>query len=197
MKRTTFLMVMIIMAFRGASQNIPLDSTWQINVAAGIHSIYAPVENLKWEGSKLATSAGIDKLLGNNQRFSLGLQLQFLLNKYQGNALNVHLIGKYNFLIYKKLEISIGTGAGYGWSFYPSKSLAWNGQAWDKGKNTKGMFEVPLQLGLGYKSLKINSFEMTPYLAYHLQVMFGYSPDFSPLPESAFWAGIKFKKLNK
>jgi hypothetical protein len=55
-------------------------------LSSGVHSFYAPVENLKWDNPGFAVSGGINRLLGQKQLFSAGLQLGYGQNKYQGDA---------------------------------------------------------------------------------------------------------------
>lgn len=172
------------------------ESAWQYSFSAGTHSFYAPVENLKWDNPGFAISGGINRLLGQKQLFSTGLQLQFGQNKYQGNDTNLQLLGQFLPVILKTIELGIGTGIGYRFSGYPSQPLKWNGDLWEEGKNFNGIIQIPLQLSAGYRSIQISSVDLTPFFTYQLQAMFGYNPDFDPLPDSNFMFGFKFKFNN-
>jgi hypothetical protein len=64
--------------------------------------------------------------------------------------------------------------------------LKWNGNV--PGKNAKmykGMVQVPLQLSAGYRAINFASIKVTPFVAFQLQALFGYNPDFIPLPIQA------------
>jgi hypothetical protein len=179
--------------------NAKVDETrhlWQFTISSGMHSFYAPVENLKWDNPGLAVSAGINWLLGQKQFFSLGLQVQFAKNDFQGNATSLQLLGQFTPVVFKRAELGIGTGAGYRFSGYPSASVKWDGNVWKEGKMVKGIIQIPLQLSLGYRSIDITSVSITPFVSWQLQAMFGYNPDFDPLPDSNFMIGFKFKLTN-
>jgi hypothetical protein len=165
---------------------------WQFSLASGIHTFYAPVENLKWDNPGFMVSGGINLLLGQKQLFSAGLHIGYGQNNYQGDAASVQLLGQFLPVILKKIELGIGTGAGYRFSGYPSTPLKWNGSSWDYAKNYKGIIQIPFQLSIGYRTLNITSIKVIPFAAYHLQAMFGYNPDFAPLPDSSLMFGFKF-----
>ncbi len=165
----------------------------QYTVSSGIHSFYAPVEQLKWENSAFAVSAGINRMFGEKQFFSAGFQAEFARNKYQGNATSMQLLGQFTPVIFKNFELGIGTGAGYRFSGYPSKTFKWNETTWENGKKHKGMVYVPVQLSAGFRSIQFTSLGVTPFVAYQLKAMFGYNPDFDPLPDSNIMFGFKFQ----
>lgn len=169
---------------------------WEYTISSGMHSFYAPIEQLKWDNSGFVTSAGINRLLGQKQFFSLGIQGQMVKNKYQGDAASLQLLGQFTPVILKKIELGIGTGAGYRFSGYPSEPLKWDGNNWKKGETVKGIVQLPLQLSAGYRSIQVYSLGITPFVSYQLQAMFGYNPDFDPLPDSNLMLGFKFKFNN-
>jgi hypothetical protein len=190
------IVLLLFLFFQLNAKAINNESTWQYTLSAGAHSFYAPVENLKWDNPGFAISGGINRLLGQKQLFSTGLQLQYGQNKYQGNATNLQLLGQFLPVILKTIEFGIGTGIGYRFSGYPSQPLKSNGDSWEEGKNFKGIIQIPLQLSVGYRSILISSVSVTPFFSYQLQAMFGYNPDFDPLPDSSFMIGFKFKFNN-
>ena len=173
------------------------DQPWQLDVSAGLHSFYAPVEHLKWKRPEFVTTAAVNKLLNRKQLFSVGLQVGYARNNYQGDALFVQLIGQITPVIAEKIEIGIGLGAGYRFALYPSSPLKWDGSNWIKGKPFKGVVQAPIQLSLGYRSIRFQLLEFRPYAAYQLQALFGYSPDLSPLPVSNFLLGMKIHNYKK
>ncbi|MBN1985375.1 MAG: hypothetical protein JW761_03670 [Prolixibacteraceae bacterium] len=168
-------------------------NSWQYSISSGIHSFYAPTEHLNWDNSGFAASAGVNRMLGRKQLFSLGLQAQFAQNEFQGNASSLQFLGQFTPVIFKSVELGIGTGAGYRLSGYSSESLKWNGSSWEKGKIAKGMLQVPLQISAGYRSIPVSSLSITPFVSYQLQAMFGYSPDLDPFPDSNLMFGFKFQ----
>lgn len=170
---------------------------WQYTISSGTHSFYAPIEQLKWDNSGFAASAGINRLLGQKQFFSLGLQAQLAGNKYQGNAASLQLLGQFTPVIIKSVELGVGTGAGYRFSGYPSSPVKWDGNDWKKGKMYKGILQIPLQFSAGYRAVQVSTLGITPFVSYQLQAMFGYNPDFDPLPDSNIMFGFKFNFNNK
>ena len=191
------LLILLLFLFQQLNAKVNNnESAWQYSFSAGTHSFYAPIENLKWDNPGFAISGGINRLLGRKQLFSTGLQLQYGQNKYQGNATNLQLLGQFLPVILKTIELGIGTGIGYRFSGYPSQPLKSNGDSWEEGKNFKGIVQIPLQLSAGYRSIQISSVSVTPFFSYQLQAMFGYNPDFDPLPDSSFMIGFKFKFNN-
>ena len=81
--------------------------------------------------------AGVHQPL--NVRNSIGLTLRLGYNRHiqQGDALFTQLLFNYTPLVAKTIELGIGAGVGYQFSFYPSKPLKWNGTEWGEGKATK------------------------------------------------------------
>jgi hypothetical protein len=190
-----FLLHISALTVKAQKENKRTDQPWQLDVAAGLHSFYAPVKDLKVARPELLTTAGLGKPLGPNQSFAVTLQLGYARNNYQGDALYMQLLGQYTPLIAKKVEAGLGLGFGYRFAFYSSPSQKWNGQSWVKGSPAKGMYQVPVQLSIGYRSLKLTDYQLRPYLAYQLQALFGYNPDLSPLPVSAGLLGLKIQKV--
>lgn len=170
------------------------DQPWQLDLAAGIHSFYAPVQDLEWRRPELMTITGWGKPLGKKQAFEVTLQLGYARNNYQGDAVFLQLLGKYQPVIAEKIELGLGLGFGYRVGLYPSKPTKWNGSEWVGGNGFKGMYQVPVQFSLGYRSIKLDQYQVRPYLAYQLQALMGYNPDLSPLPVSAGLLGLKIQK---
>ena len=173
------------------------DQPWQVDVAAGLHSFYAPVENLKFQRPERVATAAVHKLLHPKQLFSVGLQVGFARNNYQGDALFFQLVGQITPVIADRIELGVGLGAGYRFAFYPSSPQQWNGSEWRKGKPFQGIIQAPVQLSIGYRSIKWQALEIRPYAAYQLQALFGYNPDLSPLPVSNFLMGLKVHNYKK
>jgi len=165
---------------------------WQYTISSGVHSFYAPVENLKWDNSAFAVSAGVNRLFGSKQIFSLGLQADFAANEIQGNATSLQLLGQITPVLFERIEMGFGTGAGYRFSGYPSDPLKWNGTSWENGKKFKGIVQIPVQLSVGFRSIEVSNLEIIPFVAYQMKAMFGYNPDFDPLPDSQIMFGFKF-----
>lgn len=165
----------------------------QYTISSGIHSFYAPVENLKWDNPAFAISAGVNRLFGAKQIFSLGLQAEFAANTIQGNATSLQLLGQVTPVLFKRIELGFGIGAGYRFSGYPSNPLKWNGTSWENGKNFKGIVQIPVQLSAGFRSVQVSNLEIIPFVAYQMKAMFGYNPDFDPLPDSQIMFGFKFQ----
>lgn len=177
-----------------ASAQKRTDQPWQLDVAAGLHSFYAPVEHLQWKRPELITTAGWGKPLGKKQAFEVTLQLGYARNNYQGDALFLQLLGKYQPVIAQKIELGLGLGFGYRLAFYPSHAQKWSGSQWTGGSAFKGMYQVPVQLSFAYRSLHLDRYEIRPYAAYQLQAILGYNPDLSPFPVSAGLLGFKIQK---
>lgn len=189
-----FLIIATVVLSLVAGSQERTDQPWQLDVAAGLHSFYAPVKHLQWKRPELMTMVGWGKPLGAKQSFEVTLQLGYARNNYQGDALFLQLLGKYQPVIAQKLEMGLGLGFGYRLALYPSTAQKWSGNEWTKGSSFKGMYQVPVQLSLGYRSMHLDQYEIRPYVAYQLQVLLGYNPDLSPLPVSAGLLGFKIQK---
>lgn len=174
-----------------SAENDETRQPWQFVVSTGIHSYYAPVENLKWGQADFAASLGINKLFGQKQQFAVGIQSQFSQYEFQGDAVGLQLLAQFTPAIFRRIELGVGTGAGYRFSFYRSKPLKWNGPDWVEGKSYEGIIQVPVQISVGYRSIRFGSCNIRPFAAYQLQALFGYSPDLSPLPDSNLMVGLK------
>lgn len=169
------------------------EGKWQYTIATGLHSFYAPVENLKWDRPESVTAIGINRMLGKQEVFSLAMQFQYARNQYQGDAGSAQLLAQFLPLILRKIEVGLGLGAGYRFALYPSSPLKWNGTQWTTGSAYKGMLQVPVQASAGYRSIKLQKLAITPFIACQMQALFGYNPDYSPLPDSNFMFGFKFQ----
>jgi hypothetical protein len=189
----TLIIILLACCFKGNTQK-RTDQPWQLDVAAGLHSFYAPVEHLQWKRPELVTMAGWGKPLGKKQTFEVTLQLGYARNNYQGDALFLQLLGKFQPTIAQKIELGLGLGFGYRLAFYPAQPQKWSGSEWTAGSSFKGMYQVPVQLSVGYRSLHLDRYEIRPYVAYQLQALLGYNPDLSPLPVSAALLGLKIQK---
>lgn len=192
--RKLFLLALLIFLYRPLAVKAA-DGTgkWQYTISTGLHSFYAPIENLKWDRPESVTAIGINRMLGKREVFSLALQFQYGWNQYQGDAGSTQLLAQYLPLVLRKMEVGIGLGAGYRFAFYPSSPLKWNGTQWTTGNVYKGMLQVPVQASVGYRSISLQNLAVTPFIACQMQALFGYNPDYSPLPDSNFMIGLKFQ----
>ncbi len=192
-----FLLLLFLILFQqtNAAKDIA-GNQWQFTVATGIRSFYAPVQNLKWESAGTGASAGINRLVGQKQLFSFGLQAHIARPSNHGNNTSLQLLGVFTPVLFKRLELGIGTGGGYRISDYLHDPVIWKGNKWERGKPYKGMLQIPLQFSLGYRTLDMVSFRVIPYASWQLQALFGYNPDFSPLPDSYLMIGFKFSFNN-
>lgn len=186
------LLTFLLFAVSKAEENTT-ESKWQFALSSGVHSFYAPVENLKWDNPGWVISAGANRMMGQKQFFSVGLQAQFAQHQFLGNTSVLQALGQFHPVFFKKMELGIGTGAGYRFSAYPYPTLSWDGTSWNEGKKYKGMVQIPLQLSIAYCSISISSLKVIPFISYQLQAMLGYNPDFDPLPDSNIMAGFKFQ----
>lgn len=188
------LPAVLLIFFLQITTNVKAEKNqWQYSISSGVHSFYAPVENLKWDNPAFAVSAGVNRLFGDKQFFSVGLQAEFAANKIQGNATSVQLLGQFTPVLLKRIEQGFGTGAGYRFSGYPSDPLKWNGTSWENGKKFKGIVQIPVQLSVGFRSVRVSDTEIIPFVAYQMKALFGYNPDFAPLPDSQIMFGFKFR----
>ena len=193
MQRLSFLFLLLAASISQIKAQ-RTDQPWQLDLAAGLHTIYAPVQDLTFSRPELISQLGFGKPLGHKQNFAVTLQLGYARNNYQGDAVYLQLLGQYTPVIAHKIETGIGIGFGYRLGGYASTPHRYNGTEWQKGRGFKGMYQVPIQLSLGYRSLHFSNYELRPYLAYQLQPVLGYNPDLSPLPVSATLLGIKLQK---
>ena len=194
-RQDKFLMIvfLLLLLLQITAKVNAIKNELQYTVSSGMHSIYAPVKNLKWENPAFAVSAGINRIFGEERFFSVGFQAEFAPQKYQGNATSLQLLGQFTPVIFKNMELGIGTGAGYRFSEYPSKTYKWSENTWENGKKFKGMLQIPVQLSAGFREIQFSSLGVTPFIAYQLKAMFGYNPDFDPLPDSNIMFGFKFQ----
>lgn len=191
--RVQLTVTILILSMAGFAQE-RTDQPWQLDLAAGVHSFYAPLPGLEVKRPEFITTAGWGKPLGRKQLFEVTLQLGYARNNYQGDAIFLQVLGKIQPVIARKIELGMGLGFGYRFSLYPSKAQKWSGSEWKEGTPFKGMFQVPVQFSLGYRSLHLDKYEIRPYVAYQLQALLGYNPDLSPFPVSAGMLGIKIQK---
>ncbi len=161
-------------------------------VAAGIQSYYAPLKHFKVQHAQPVFIAGANHAINTRQNLELGIRLGYNRNKYQGDALYIQTLFRYTPLIGKNIQPIIGTGIGYQISFYPSSSLKYDGANWVQGPKSKGVVQVPLQFGVGYRSIETKEAFITPFVFYQVNALFRYSPDLTPLPSSNFLLGLRY-----
>lgn len=162
----------------------------QWDIAAGMGSIHMPGLGADWQHAQTVVYAGVEQPFNQRRTLSLALRFSYARGKYQGDAVSTQLLFTFSPLIANAIEPGIGLGVGYQRAFSPSKSMHWDGESWTAGKQSKGLFHVPLRLSLGYKA-KGKQYDFTPYVAYQFQALFGYSPDLSLLPQSHALIGLK------
>ena len=75
--------VMVLMTF-SISTHAQLHEArpWQIDLSAGVHSIYAPVRNLQWQRPEMVYQAAVHRMMGAKHQFALGVQLGFAGNRF-------------------------------------------------------------------------------------------------------------------
>lgn len=162
------------------------------DLSAGVQTYYAPFLKADVVGLQPVVIAGVHQPLNIKNTIALSFRLGYNKHPKQGDALFTQVLFQYNPVIAKRIELGIGTGIGYQFSFYPSSPLKWNGTEWVEGKNAKGVLQLPVLASAGYRSIHTKSGNFTPYLAYQLNVLMGYTPDLSPLPSSYFLLGVKY-----
>lgn len=189
------LLVVLSLFGRGLSAQKG-DRPLQVDVAAGLRTYHLPGFQADWNPTEPVIFAGVSQPFNYRQTLGMSLRLGYARGRYQGDALEAQLLFQVTPVIARHLEIGLGLGAGYRWSFYPSEPLALKEGQWTRGRAGKGVFQAPLQLSLGYRSLRSGGYEWRPYLAYQIQALFGYSPDLSPLPVSNALIGVKFSPVN-
>lgn len=160
--------------------------------AAGVHSYYLPAPDFKAQNVQPALMAGYAHSFNAQQSFGLGIRLGYARNKYQGDALYMQALIEFAPVVGKYFQPGIALGAGYQFSFYSSPQLNWENNQWVKGRSYKGVVQVPLQLSLAYRSFDLPQGQLRPYVAYHVNALFRYSPDLTPLPASNFLVGLKY-----
>lgn len=180
------LPLVLLMAFpRSVSAQAPGRYTFELGV--GLHAFYLPGIGAHWANPQPVFMLGAYRSLDRRHVLQAGFTIGYQRNKFQGDGLFAQAQFRYNPVIFKHFEPGIGIGAGYQLAFYPSPPLNWDGANWVRGKAFKGVVQAPLRLSLGYRVG-----QYTPFVAYQVNMLFGYSPDLNPLPVSALLAGIKF-----
>jgi len=190
MKRVFFLsatLLLLISELYGQTGN---RNSYEL--AIGLQSYYAPLKHFSIRHPQPVAIAGYNRSLNKRQNIELGIRIGYNRNKFQGDALYVQALFRYTPVIGKYIQPIIGTGAGYQFSFYSSQPLKWNGTDWVNGNSYKAVIQVPLQLGIGYRSFQTGKATITPYVLYQANALFRYSPDLTPMPSSNFLLGIKY-----
>lgn len=165
----------------------------QLRLSAGIHTFYAPIQQLKWENPAVCTAVEIHYIFNEKQTLSAGFQLQYTKQNYQGNALGTQLLVEYSPLLFRRIELGIASGIGYRFSGYPSPPYRWENATWKPGKGFEGMVQIPLMASIGYNAISFYSTLLTPFISAQLNAMLGYNPDFNPLPDTSLSFGVKIQ----
>ena len=168
----------------------------QYDIALGAQSYHLPGLGADWQPSATVIYAGATRPLNDRQTLALTLRLGYARGRYQGDALDAQLLLNLTPVVARHIEVGLSLGAGYRWCFHPSQPLAYGEGGWTSAGRGKGVFQAPVQLSLGYRSLRAGGYEWRPYLGYQAQVLFGYSPDLGPLPVTTPLIGIKVSPQN-
>lgn len=162
------------------------------DVAVSGQQYFVPIRNASVGHWQPQVMGGVNRFINPGNTMSVTLRMTYNRNKHQGDALSWQTLFQYTPVVANHVELGIGMGVGYQLAFYPSKSQKWDGKNWTEGKSTKGVWQVPVQLSLGYRGLESARGTFTPYIAYNTNFLFRYSPDLTPLPSTAFLLGVKF-----
>ncbi|MBP6796268.1 MAG: hypothetical protein KA143_14500 [Saprospiraceae bacterium] len=185
--KSTFIVLCLFSLLKAKAQNY-------IELSAGIASYHIPASRFTFSGIQPLLLSGIHRYTGPSQRLSLGMQLSFNKSKYQGNGIQIQGLISFMPDLGKHIQLSLSTGPGFQFSFYPSRPQTWKDDKWKEGKRFKGVITLPLQLSLAYKSIQTGHLVARPYIAYRLQGHFRYTPDLTPLPKSMILVGFTFNK---
>ncbi|HPG07860.1 MAG: DUF3575 domain-containing protein [Lewinellaceae bacterium] len=183
--RAVFLLVPLLFTMRMAAQS----PGWEIST--GVHAYYLPSPGFHIQSLQPLIQVG--RLMPFRPSGSLGITFQvgYSRNRYQGDAVYIQSFLGYHPMLGQHLQAGIAIGAGYQRSFFSSSSLRWNGEEWTKGKSSHAVWQVPLQLRLGYRTSGARA-DWTPFIAYQVHGQFKYSPDLTPLPVSNFLIGVQY-----
>jgi hypothetical protein len=151
-----------------------------------------PARHFKFQNAQPVFTLGANRALNTRQTIELGVRIGYNRHKYQGDALYIQALFRYAPVIAKHIQPVIGAGLGYQLAFYPSAALKFDGANWVNVKKPKGVIQVPLQLGIGYRGIESAKAIITPYVAYQVNALFRYSPDLTPLPSSQLLLGVRY-----
>lgn len=189
--RLILLNALFLLGFSGAIFAQTYSKT-SFDLSVGVHAYFLPGLKARFSAPQPIVMLGVYRGLGEKQNLQAGVTLGYQRHPYQGDGLFAQTQVRYEPTIGKIFQPSIGLGLGYQLAYYPSKSLEWDGDSWNQGKKFKGVMQVPLRLALGFKGISSHYGQITPYVAYQSNLLFGYSPDLSPFPVTALVGGIKF-----
>ena len=187
--------VVVLLAAGSVSAQEQTLSRLGFEVGVGVHAFHLPGLGAKYAGAQPVFKLGVYQALNPQQSLKAGVTLGYQRNKYQGDGLYAQAQFRYTPLLFNSIEPGIGLGVGYQMCFTPSEALRWDGENWTQGKGAKGVFQAPVHLSLAYKNGPDAQF--SPFVAYEANVLFGYSPDLSPLPVSSFTAGLRYSPVKK
>ncbi|MEJ0106543.1 MAG: hypothetical protein WDO19_30135 [Bacteroidota bacterium] len=66
MKKISLIFLLFLLCAENYIRAQRTDQPWQLDIAAGLHSYYAPVEHLKWSRPELITTAAFINCLAQN-----------------------------------------------------------------------------------------------------------------------------------
>jgi hypothetical protein len=189
-KKQTFLAAILFMCASLLQAQTTTRNSYE--AAIGIQSYYLPSQHFKFQNAQPVFTFGANHAINTRQTIELGVRLGYNRHKYQGDALYIQALFRYAPVIAKHIQPMIGTGIGYQLSFYPSSALKLDGNNWVNATRPKGVIQVPLQLGIGYRGFENKKAIITPYFAYQVNALFRYSPDLTPLPSSQLLLGLRY-----
>ncbi len=152
------------------------------------HSINMPFKKVQYHFRNMGFGVGTEFSYTGKQHLVQQVSLIWYRNRQAGNGVGVYTQAVWRPSLSDEAYSEIKLGAGYWYSFRPAASFKPIQGDWvPVGKQGKGMFALPLGIGLGYRTSDAG---WSPFVNYQLVVLSGYNASVPVMPETLIQLGV-------
>ncbi len=170
------------------NQSVPIVVTLQF------HAFAVPFRHFKSNFKNIGLGIGTELNYGANSNFYQRFELIWYRNRAIGNGWLFQSQGIWRPTVSNDAFAEVKLGAGYLLSKRPIDSFQYKQGQWESvGRRGKGMFCIPLGIGLGYE-LAADDYQISPIAGYQAMALLGYTISLPLVPETLLYTGALIKK---
>ncbi len=157
-------------------------------VSLQFHSINLPFKKVQHHFRNMGFGVGTEFSYTGKQHLVQQVSLIWYRNRQAGNGVGVYTQAVWRPSLSEEAYAEMKLGAGYWHSFRPVPSFKPTQGDWvPVGKRGKGMFALPLGIGMGYRT---SDARWSPFANYQLVVLSGYNASVPIVPETLIQLGV-------
>jgi hypothetical protein len=186
--------MLLFLAYSGFGQekNVRSYSNFPVIITLQFHGFAMPFQDLRSNFSNIGIGIGTEFSYNGKQNFVHQVSAVWYRNRTIGNGLLFYTqpVWRPGSRFYGELKV----GAGYLISWRPAASFKPVKGEWvDVKKRGKGMFTIPIGVGLGY-NVKNSDQLVSSFATYQFMIVSGYNQSVPLVPETLVQAGLRVHK---